>query len=96
MVHLKEKLLSSFLAFENERDVDSYVHDIRTQAIKKFEEEGFPTKRLENWKYTSLKKSIKCLISPAPPEAIKGMLIDELILFNETLLEVTIFFVFII
>ena len=51
MVHLKEKLLSSFLAFENEKDVDSYVHDIRTQAIKKFEEEGFPTKRLENWKY---------------------------------------------
>ena len=40
MVHLKEKLLSSFLAFENEKDVDSYVHDIRTQAIKKFEEEG--------------------------------------------------------
>ena len=57
MVHLKEKLLSSFLAFENEKDVDSYVHDIRTQAIKKFEEEGFPTKRLENWKYTSLKKT---------------------------------------
>ena len=47
MVHLKEKLLSSFLAFENEKDVDSYVHDIRTQAIKKFEEEGFPTKRLK-------------------------------------------------
>ena len=59
MVHLKEKLLSSFLAFENEKDVDSYVHDIRTQAIKKFEEEGFPTKRLENWKYTSLKKKLK-------------------------------------
>ena len=59
MVHLKEKLLSSFLAFENEKDVDSYVHDIRTQAIKKFEEEGFPTKRLENWKYTSLKKTLQ-------------------------------------
>ena len=59
MVHLKEKLLSSFLAFENEKDVDSYVHDIRTQAIKKFEEEGFPTKRLENWKYTSLKKILQ-------------------------------------
>ena len=59
MVHLKEKLLSSFLAFENDKDVDSYVHDIRTQAIKKFEEEGFPTKRLENWKYTSLKKTLQ-------------------------------------
>ena len=59
MVHLKEKLLSSFLAFENDKNVDSYVHDIRTQAIKKFEEEGFPTKRLENWKYTSLKKTLQ-------------------------------------
>ena len=59
MVHLKEKLLSSFLAFENEKDVDAYVHGIRTKAIKNFEQEGFPTKRLENWKYTSLKKTLQ-------------------------------------
>ena len=73
MVHLKEKLLSSFLAFENEKDVDSYVHDIRTQAIKKFEEEGFPTKRLENWKYTSLKKTLQhdYKLFPAKSEALE-------------------------
>ena len=59
MVHLKEKLLSSFIAFENEKDVDAYVHGIRTKAIKNFEQEGFPTKRLENWKYTSLKKTLQ-------------------------------------
>ena len=59
MVHLKEKLLSSFLAFENEKDVDAYVHGIRTKAIKNFEQEGFPTKKLENWKYTSLKKTLQ-------------------------------------
>ena len=59
MIHLKEKLLSSFLAFENEKDVDAYVHGIRTKAIKNFEQEGFPTKRLENWKYTSLKKTLQ-------------------------------------
>ena len=73
MVHLKEKLLSSFLAFENDKDIDSYVHDIRTQAIKKFEEEGFPTKRLENWKYTSLKKTLQhdYKLFPSKSEALE-------------------------
>ena len=51
MFQLKEKLLSSFIAFENQKDLDSYVHGIRTKAIKNFEKEGFPTKKLENWKY---------------------------------------------
>ena len=59
MSNLKEKILSSFLAFENEKDVDSYVHSIRSKAIKKFEDEGFPTKKSESWKYTSLKRTLK-------------------------------------
>ena len=59
MSNLKEKILSSFLAFENEKDVDSYVHSIRSKAIKKFESEGFPTKKLESWKYTSLKRTLR-------------------------------------
>ena len=58
MTQLKEKLLSSFIAFEDQKDIDSYVHGIRTKAIKTFEKEGFPTKKLENWKYTSLKKTL--------------------------------------
>ena len=62
MTDLKEKLLSSFIAFENQTNIDSYVHDIRSEAIKQFESIGFPTKKLENWKYTSL-KSVKILIS---------------------------------
>ena len=53
---LKEKLVSSFIAFENQVDIDSYVHDIRTEAIKNFESIGFPTKKNESWKYTSLKQ----------------------------------------
>ena len=56
MSQLKEKLLSSFIAFEEQKNVDSYVHGIRTKSIKKFEKEGFPTKKMEIWKYTSLKK----------------------------------------
>ena len=59
MSNLKEKILSSFLAFENEKDVDSYVHSIRSKAIKKFESDGFPTKKLESWKYTSLKRTLR-------------------------------------
>jgi len=51
---LKEKLVSSFLAFENGVDLDHPVHDIRTEAIKNFETKGFPTKKEEAWKYTSL------------------------------------------
>lgn len=56
---LKEKLVSSFLAFEEKVDVNDYVHDIRSHAIKTFEEKGFPSKKEEAWKYTSLKALLK-------------------------------------
>ncbi|SHI41895.1 Fe-S cluster assembly protein SufD [Algibacter luteus] len=56
---LKEKLVSSFLAFENRVDVDAYVHDVRSEAIKVFEEKGFPSKKEEAWKYTSLNAILK-------------------------------------
>ena len=58
-MELKEKLVSSFLAFENTIDVDTAVHDIRSEAIKVFEEKGFPTKKEEAWKYTSLNAILK-------------------------------------
>ncbi len=51
---LKEKLLSSFLAFEQKVDINSTLHDVRTDALKVFENKGFPTKKEEAWKYTSL------------------------------------------
>ncbi|MFP9116837.1 Fe-S cluster assembly protein SufD [Flavobacterium sp. RNTU_13] len=56
---LKEKLLSSFMAFEERVDVTSSLHDIRTEAIKNFEAKGFPTKKEEAWKYTSLNAVLK-------------------------------------
>ena len=58
-MELKEKLLSSFLAFENQVDVEAYVHDVRSEAIKHFENHGFPSKKDEAWKYTSLNKILK-------------------------------------
>ena len=56
---LKDKLVSSFMAFENTIDIDALVHDVRSEAIKLFEDAGFPSKRDEAWKYTSLNSVLK-------------------------------------
>ncbi|WP_340075939.1 Fe-S cluster assembly protein SufD [Leptobacterium sp. I13] len=56
---LKEKLISSFIAFEETIDIDSEIHDIRSEAIKTFEQKGFPSKKEEAWKYTSLNSLLK-------------------------------------
>lgn len=59
-MELKEKLLSSFIAFENQNSTDtSFVSDLRGKAIENFENSGFPTKKNEAWKYTSLNKILK-------------------------------------
>jgi Fe-S cluster assembly protein SufD len=44
-MELKEKLISSFMAFEERIDVHAELHDVRTAAIKNFENKGFPTKK---------------------------------------------------
>lgn len=56
---LKEKLISSYLAFEDYLDHDSPIHDLRNHAIKIFENNGFPSKKEEAWKYTSLNALLK-------------------------------------
>ena len=57
---LKEKLLSSFIAFENQNSTDTpFVSQVRGKAIKNFENTGFPTKKNEAWKYTSLNKILR-------------------------------------
>lgn len=58
-MELKDKILSSFLAFEEHVNVNSDIHEIRTRAIKDFEQMGFPDKKQEAWKYTSLNKILK-------------------------------------
>ncbi|SDE96653.1 Iron-regulated ABC transporter permease protein SufD [Pricia antarctica] len=65
---LKDKLISSFMAFENNIDVEHSVHDIRTAAMKNFETRGFPSKKEENWKYTSLNSLQKTDFSIFPRE----------------------------
>ncbi len=56
---LKEKLLSSYLAFEENIDLENDIHNIRDEAIKFFEHSGFPHKKQEAWKYTSLNSILK-------------------------------------
>ena len=69
-MELKDKLISSFMAFEGQVDLDSPVHDIRSEAIKTFEEKGFPTKKDEAWKYTSLNTLLKKNYSVFPKKEV--------------------------
>ena len=86
-MELKEKLVSSFLAFENKGvlDLDSNVHAIRTASIQNFERDGFPTKKDEEWKYTSLRPLLKqdyCLFptteKPIGFKQVKEFLMNEI------------------
>ena len=56
------------MAFENNVDVEHSVHDIRTAAMKNFETKGFPSKKEEDWKYTSLNSLQKTDFSIFPKE----------------------------
>ena len=69
-MELKEKLLSSFMAFEERVDVQTELHDLRTLAIKNFEDKGFPTKKDEAWKYTSLNAILKKDFSVFPKNEV--------------------------
>ena len=51
---LKEKLLSSHLAFDEDLNLSEAVQKTRAKALQIFEKKGFPTKKEEAWKYTSL------------------------------------------
>ncbi|MGB2242943.1 MAG: Fe-S cluster assembly protein SufD [Flavobacteriaceae bacterium] len=53
-MELKENILSSFIAFEQNVDVNKPLHHKRAEALKMFDQQGFPTKKMEAWKYTSL------------------------------------------
>lgn len=58
-MELKDKMIASFMAFEEKIDAHSELHDVRSEAIKNFENKGFPTKKEESWKYTSLNSILK-------------------------------------
>ncbi len=47
------------MAFEEQLDLSSPIHEIRSSSLKQFEALGFPIKKNEAWKYTSLAKLLK-------------------------------------
>lgn len=51
----KDKILSSFIALENEVDTETYAHSLRNEALGNFEKLGVPERKEEAYKYTSLK-----------------------------------------
>ena len=63
---LRDKLISSHIVFQESLDADSPIYDLRGEAIKTFEAEGFPSKKDENWKYTSLNSILKDSYSLRP------------------------------
>ncbi len=54
------------MAFEEKIDTTSELHEVRNNAIKNFEAKGFPTKKEEAWKYTSLNAVLKNNFSVFP------------------------------
>tara|TARA_R110000787_G_scaffold15134_6_gene46845 strand:+ start:4224 stop:5537 length:1314 start_codon:yes stop_codon:yes gene_type:complete len=81
---LKDKLVSSYLAFDDHLDDESPIHDIRKKAIDTFEEKGFPTKKEEDWKYTSLNSIINkdYSIFPKGDKEIKFKKVREYFLYD--------------
>ena len=75
-MELKDKLVASYVAFENRVEIDSDVHEIRSKALQSFEKLGFPTKKLEAWKYTSLNSVLKQDYSLFPNKEVSIELAD--------------------
>lgn len=59
-MELKDKLITSFTALNQEVNTEHAVlKEIRSEALKTFTDKGFPSKKLEAWKYTSLNAILK-------------------------------------
>ena len=47
---LKDKLVASYVAMASEPGAHASVAQLRANAIDTFEQQGFPTKKMEEWK----------------------------------------------
>jgi len=82
MIGVKEKqdiYVSAFAQLEKELTAGdwSWSRPIRKAAIERFAELGFPTSKLEEWKFTSVAPIAKLAFQPARHEA-NGLTIEEL------------------
>lgn len=72
-MEFKDKLLDTYIAFEEELGPKDSIQKLRSQALKTFENLGFPTKKLEAWKYTSLNSLLQndYLLFPKSEKAVE-------------------------
>ena len=75
----RDRYLSDFRRFETggAGREPSWVRQIRNEAISRFAELGFPTTRLEEWKYTSVAPIAKANFKPAGHE-LNGLTAEAL------------------
>ncbi|MDG1822321.1 MAG: Fe-S cluster assembly protein SufD [Flavobacteriaceae bacterium] len=69
-MELKETLLSSYMAFDAQDGPQRKLQDQRAAAIEVFEQQGFPSNKEEDWKYTSLRALTKVDYSVFPKEEV--------------------------
>jgi Fe-S cluster assembly protein SufD len=73
---LKDKLVASYVAMASEPGAHASVAKLRAHAIDTFEQQGFPTKKMEEWKYTSLNTLVKTDFSVFPKKTKELTLSD--------------------
>lgn len=93
----KDKLLREFDRFTGRLNGNkvSFVHNLRTNAIKQFEKLGFPHKKAEDWKYTNLRPILKHDFQPVfesgtpvlqsqdlEKYSLPGMKVNQVVLYN--------------
>lgn len=59
MKELQEKLISEHVLFDRKSKQPTIMENLRAEAIKNFEQLGFPTTKLEDWKYTNMRSVLK-------------------------------------
>ncbi len=66
-IDLKEKLLNDFSEFEKSLngEINTGFHKTRKDAIKAFNELGFPTRKIEEWRFTHINQLVKNSFLPA-------------------------------
>ena len=73
---LQEKLVASYMAQTSATAEPTGLAKIRSAAIETFEQQGFPTKKMEEWKYTPLNKLVKTDYTVFPKKS-KNLTLDE-------------------
>ena len=73
---LQEKLVASYMAQTSTSEDSKRMAKLRSTAIETFEQQGFPTKKMEDWKYTPLSKLVKTDFTVFPKKSKNVTLTD--------------------